>query len=489
MKDKTVVNGARDPIIPVILCGGSGTRLWPLSRQSYPKQFTRLQGEGSLFQAAALRLQGNGFAPPIVVTSEAFRFIVMKQLADIGVTDATVLIEPEPRNTAPAVLAAAAWASAAQPGATLIVMPSDHVIAPREAFRAQVRKATATLDDRRIVTFGIPPTHPATGFGWIELGAPGRDWKAQRAAGFAEKPDAATAAGMLRAGSHVWNSGLFLFRATAMLTAARVLAPDLAAGAAAAVAAPEDDLGFLRLDRGPWSSLPSISIDRAIMERAPELWVHPWSGHWADLGNWEAVRLEGPMIDGGTVTTGTAVAIGCENSLLRSEAEGVQVVGLGLSDTLVVATPDAVLVADRSRAEDVGRVVDTLRSRGAEQATQAPRDHRPWGWFETLVEADRFKVKRIVVDPGGRLSLQSHAHRAEHWVVVQGMATVSIDGRAVQVAENQSIYVPCGARHRLENQTVRPVVLIEVQTGDYLGEDDITRFDDQYNRDDTTGRG
>ncbi len=468
-------------ITPVILCGGAGTRLWPLSRKSYPKQFTRLKGELTLFQSAALRLRGEGFGPPLIVTGPDFRFIATEQLAEIGISDGTVLIEPDARNTGPAILAAALWLERSAPDATMVVMPSDHEIPQANMFRETVENAQKQAHDGQIVTFGIRPTRPETGYGWLEMSDPHIPG-AQPLKSFVEKPDRDRAEALLVDGSYLWNAGIFLFTAAAMREAVTTHAPDLLAGVEEAVAGAEQDLSFHRLASGAWSDLPNLSIDYAVMEKADNLWVQPYDGHWCDLGDWETVRRESPDLGQGVATAGAATALDCKNTLLRSEAEGMEVVGLGLENVIVVATPDAVLVADRARAQEVGRAVKTLKARAAPQAEQSQRDHRPWGWFETLALDDRFQVKRIVVKPGGQLSLQSHLHRAEHWIVVSGTARVTIGDEVSLVSENQSVYVPLGATHRMENPGKVPMVLIEVQTGSYLGEDDIVRYEDVYAR-------
>ncbi|MBW6505120.1 MAG: mannose-1-phosphate guanylyltransferase/mannose-6-phosphate isomerase [Rhodobacteraceae bacterium] len=471
-------------IHPVILCGGAGTRLWPLSRQSYPKQFSRLMGEESLFQASARRTAGGGFAAPVVVTGDAFRFIVTEQLAAVGVAPAAIVIEPEGRNTAPAVLAAALLLAQRDPEALMLVAPSDHVIADAQAFRAAVAAAAPSALAGMLVTFGIAPTRAETGYGYLEL-APGADAAAvapQPLARFVEKPDAPRAAAMLAEGNYLWNAGIFLFTAATLLAAFRAHCPDLLEDVAEAVASAKSDLGFTRLAPEPWARVRDISIDYAIMEKAANLAVMPYGAGWSDLGGWDAVWQETGPDGAGNVTSDHATAIGCTGSLLRSEAEGVELVGIGLHDIIAVAMPDAVLVASRADSQRVKDAVAALRARGARQATAFPTDHRPWGWFESLAMGERFQVKRIVVKPGAALSLQSHHHRSEHWIVVQGTARVTIDGEVRLITENQSVYIPLGAMHRMENPGKLPMVLIEVQTGSYLGEDDIIRYEDVYAR-------
>ena len=471
-------------IHPVLLCGGSGTRLWPLSRKSFPKQFSALTGDESLFQASARRFATPDFGGPLVVTASDFRFIVTEQLGDIAITPAAVIIEPQGRNTAAAVLAAALALEATHPGALMLVAPSDHVIPDDALFRRTVQAAVPTALSGQLVTFGIRPDRPETGYGWLELTAPTTDFAPvpQPLGRFVEKPDAATAAAMLAGGKHLWNAGIFLFTTTDLIAAFALYAPETLAGVRAALAGSERDLGFTRLDPVPWSALPDISIDYAVMEKARNLSVVPFGGLWSDLGGWEAVwRDSGPDANG-VVTHGTAVAIDCTDSLLRSEAGSLQLVGIGLDNIVAVAMPDAVLITTKDRAQDVKIAVSRLKAAKVPQAETFPRDHRPWGWFESLVVGNRFQVKRIVVHPGAALSLQSHHHRAEHWIVVEGTAKVTVNDDVRLITENQSVYIPLGAVHRMENPGKVNMVLIEVQTGSYLGEDDIIRYEDVYAR-------
>ncbi|PVZ45251.1 mannose-1-phosphate guanylyltransferase/mannose-6-phosphate isomerase [Phaeobacter sp. JL2872] len=479
---------ASSTITPILLCGGSGTRLWPLSRKSYPKQFVPLVGEETLFQASAKRLSGTGYAAPMVLTNSDFRFIVTEQLAGIGIDPGAILIEPAGRNTAPAVLAAALYLEQSDPEGLMLVAPSDHVVPDAPAFRAAVQAGQAAAEAGQIVTFGIKPTHAETGYGYLELdGAPLQftpDFT-PRAIGlkrFVEKPDAARAEEMLASGQFLWNAGIFLFSVKTILAAFRAHAPDLLAPVTASITEGAPDLGFFRLDPGAWDGCPDISIDYAVMEKADNLTVVPFAAGWSDLGGWDAVWRESGPDGRGVVTSGAATAIDCENSLIRSEDDALEVVGIGLRDVITVAMPDAVLVADASRAQDVKKAVEALKAKSAKQATEFPMDHRPWGWFESLAVGERFQVKRIHVHPGAALSLQSHHHRSEHWIVVEGTAKVTVDDEVRLVTENQSVYIPLGSVHRMENPGKVPMVLIEVQTGSYLGEDDIIRYEDVYAR-------
>lgn len=474
----------RSLITPVILCGGSGTRLWPTSRQSVPKQFARLISDQSLFQSAVQLAADPGFAPPVIVTGDVFRFMVQEQLEAVGQGASAILIEPEARNTAPAVLLAALHLAQTAPDALMLVLPSDQLIRDPSAFRAAVAAARGQAQAGAMITFGIEPTRPDTGFGYLELANPDARNAAQPQAlrRFVEKPDAASAEAMLASGRYLWNAGIFLFSVAAIIQAFRSHAPDILAAVSAAQAGAHEDLGFTRFDRSAWARSPGISVDYAIMEKAANLAVMPYAGGWVDMGDWSRVWLESGPDPAGNVCTAGATAIDCAGSLLRSEASGLHVVGLGLEDMLVIATADAVLVAPRSASGRVGEVVARLKQDGVSQAIASSRELRPWGWFESVARGERFQVKRILVKPGASMSLQSHQHRAEHWVIVAGTATVTLGESVRELVENQSVYIPAGERHRLENKRETPILLIEVQTGAYLGEDDIVRYQDQYAR-------
>ncbi len=469
-------------IHPVILCGGVGSRLWPLSRESFPKQFGQLTGPLSLFQQCAGRLRGEGFAPPVVVTAAGFRFIVAEQLDAIGVEPAEILLEPEPRDTAPAVLAAALRVVALDPEGMVLIAPSDHHIPDIEAFRDAVRAGLPVAEADGIVTFGIRPDRAETGYGYLELAEPPGDGPAPLRR-FVEKPEADAAAEMAASGRHLWNAGLFLARARDLVAAYRRHAPDLLVPVEAAVEGMRVDLGFLRLEAGPWSEARAISLDYAVMERAEGLSVVPLACEWSDLGDWDAIWRGSARDSAGVAASAGVTALDCRDSLLRVQGDaGIELVGIGLEDMVVVAMPDAVVVAPRARAQEVRAAVGRLKGEGRRQATAFARDHRPWGWFETVAEGHRHQVKRIVVRPGGVLSLQSHMHRAEHWIVVSGTARVTIGESVRLVSENESVYVPLGAVHRLENPGKVDLHVIEVQTGAYLGEDDIIRHADAYSR-------
>ena len=473
-------------IYPVLLAGGSGTRLWPLSRKSYPKQFSKLIGEHTLFQKSAQRLVSSDeleFAPHVTLTSADFRFIIGEQLQEVGIDPGPILIEPEAKNTAAAILAASIFLYSQDESALLLVAPSDHVIPDTVDFHNAIKVGLSHVHSHKMATFGITPTHPETGYGYLELARDCIDESGtSNLMGFIEKPDLKNAKDMLKAGHYLWNAGIFLFQARDMIEAFSTLAPETFDLVSRAVTSASPDLGFLRLASEPWSKLDDISIDYAIMEKAQNLVAVPYTSKWSDLGGWDAVWSEGKPDSSGNVTSATAHAIECSNSLLRSENIGQQLVGIGLNDMVAIAMPDAVLVLQKDRAQDVKKAVELLKANDIAQAEIFPKDHRPWGWFEILVLGERFQVKRICVKPGAALSLQSHNHRSEHWIVVEGTAKVTIDDEVKLVSEGQSVYVPLGAIHRMENPGKLQMVLIEVQIGTYLGEDDIIRYEDIYAR-------
>ena len=467
-------------IHPVILCGGSGTRLWPVSRKAFPKQFATLISERSLYQMTLERFSQGGFAAPLVMTGDAFRFMATEQAAAIGLEDARVVVEPMGRDTAPAILAAALMLEET-PEALMLVAPSDHVIGDLELFHAAIAEGAKAAQTGAFVTFGVPPTRPETGYGYLELGAASAG-AAVPLKSFREKPDEATAQAMLAEGGYLWNAGIFLMQVGALIRAFETHAPDMIAPTRQAIAEGADDLGFFRLDAEAYGAVRAISFDYAIMEKARDVRAVPLDSAWSDLGSWDALWQSAGPDAAGNVAHGTATALDCQDSYLRSEDDTIQLVGLGLDGVVAVAMRDAVLVADKSRAQDVKAVVDTLRQAKAGQADDYPRFHRPWGWYETLCLGERFQVKRIMVKPGGILSLQSHHHRSEHWVVVAGTAEVTVAEETKLLSENESVYIPLGAVHRMANPGRLPMYLIEVQTGSYLGEDDIVRYEDIYNR-------
>lgn len=478
MSNKSVIH-------PVILCGGSGTRLWPLSRKSYPKQFSKIIGDQSLFQQSIKRLQGDCFADPVVLTNSDFRFIVTEQLAALHIVGSDILIEPDVKNTAPAILAAAIFLADKDPDALMLVAPSDHVIPDAERFQQTIAAGVNAAQQGQLVTFGIKPDRPETGYGYLHLADGAGDFSAtpRKLKQFVEKPNADDARDMIESGEYLWNAGIFLFSAQTLISEFEKHSANQVSPCKDAVSQAKVDLNFLRLDPEAWQKTQSESIDYAIMEQSDRLTAVPYDGEWSDLGSWEAVWMNSDTAtEDGVVTTQNATAIGCENSLLRSENENQELVGIGLKNIVAIAMPDAVLISDMNSSQDVKLAVQSLKAADKKQAEQFPRDHRPWGWFETLSLGDRFQVKRIMVHPGAALSLQSHVHRAEHWVVVQGAAMVTVGETRKIVAENQSVYIPLGEIHRLENPGKVDLHLIEVQTGAYLGEDDITRYEDVYSR-------
>ena len=467
-------------IHPIILCGGSGTRLWPSSRKAFPKQFSPLLGADSLYQQTLRRLSGEMFGKPLVLTNEEFRFLARDQAEEIGLADARIVLEPEGRDTAPAILTAA-LVLRATPDALMLVAPSDHLIANPAAFLSAIRAGAEAAGQGRLVTFGITPDAPETGYGYLEVSSKPSVGEVAELARFVEKPDENRARQMLASGTHLWNSGIFLFRVCDIIAAFEAHAPDMLAPCKAALDAGAEDLGFLRLDGAAYGAVRAQSFDYAVMEKAESISVVPVDAGWSDLGSWSSLYAA-LSADGANVKAGHVTAIDCESSLLRSEDDTIHLVGLGLKNTVAVAMRDAVLVADMAHSQKVKQVVETLRRDKVAQADDYPRFHRPWGWYETLCLGARFQVKRIMVKPGGILSLQSHVHRAEHWVVVAGSAQVTVGQDVKLISENESVYIPLGTVHRMENPGKVAMYLIEVQTGSYLGEDDIERYEDVYDR-------
>ncbi|HEY4254152.1 MAG TPA: mannose-1-phosphate guanylyltransferase/mannose-6-phosphate isomerase [Roseomonas sp.] len=468
------------PILPVILSGGSGSRLWPLSRESYPKQFWPLVSDRPMLEETALRAAGPDFLPPLVICNEAHRFLVAEQLR--SVPGARIVLEPAPRNSAPAIAAAALIAEQDSGADTLLwLMAADSAIADVPALHAALEHAAAAARTGLIVTFGMRPTAPETGYGYIESGAalPGLDG-VQAIARFVEKPDAQTAAGFLAGGRHLWNSGMFVATAATLIAELSIHAPELLAAVRDAVARDKRDLDFIRLDAEAFKAAPSISIDYAVMERTQHAAVVPADIGWSDIGSWAALWEAHPKDAAGNVADGPVELVDAERCLVRSE--GIVTGVVGLKDAVVVVTDDAVLAMHRDQAQNVKTLVERLKRRGYTEATEHRRAYRPWGHYEGVIRGDRFQVKRITVRPGAKLSLQKHFHRAEHWVVVSGTAIVRRDAEEILLRENESVYLPLGCIHRMENPGMIPLVLIEVQSGSYLGEDDIVRFEDTYGR-------
>ncbi|HRO36425.1 mannose-1-phosphate guanylyltransferase/mannose-6-phosphate isomerase [Thauera sp.] len=474
----------------VILSGGSGTRLWPASRESYPKQLLPLTGERSLLQETALRLKdfpGGEVDPrPLVVTNEEYRFIIAEQLRQIGVRSPQIVLEPVGRNTAPA-LTLAALAAAEEGDPILLVMPADHVITEQPAFQHAIAVGAKAAAKGALVTFGILPDRAETGYGYIRSGEALTDGEGARALlEFVEKPDRATAEAYVASGAYYWNSGIFMMKASVWLAAIRRFAPEMAAACAAAVAACTHDADFIRLDTAAFERSPSDSIDYAVMEKlaeAPELGqgvVVPLSAGWSDVGAWDALWAVSAKDGEGNAARGEVLFEACRNTLVHAGSRLVAAVGC--EDMVVVETPDAVMVAHKDRTQDVKKVVARLKAEGRTLTQSHRKVYRPWGWYDSIDAGERFQVKRIVVNPGAKLSLQMHHHRAEHWIVVKGTAEVTNGERSFLLAENESTYIPLGHTHRLSNPGKVPLEIIEVQSGSYLGEDDIVRFEDTYGR-------
>jgi mannose-1-phosphate guanylyltransferase / mannose-6-phosphate isomerase len=466
-------------IVPLILSGGSGTRLWPLSREHYPKQFLPLSGDGSLFQATLDRLRVvPGCSAPMVVCNNAHRFMVAQQLQERGFGPAAILLEPVGRNTAPAVAAGALQALRGDADAVLLVMPADHVIDDIAAFAAAVAEGERSAGDGALVTFGIVPTRAETGYGYIKSAA--RTAGAQPVERFVEKPDQSTAEGYVASGDYYWNSGIFMFRADRYLQVLEEFEPAMVVACREALDQAKQDLDFIRLDERAFAASPDNSIDYAVMEKTRQAVVVPMDAGWSDLGSWAALQEVSQPDADGNVLLGDVLAEDTSDCYLRAESRLLATVGL--HDHVVVETADAVLVADRSRVQDVKAIVKRLQGLKRDEAAYHRRVYRPWGSYEGVASADRFQVKRIVVSPGQMLSLQMHHHRAEHWVVVRGTAKVECGEKSFLLSEDQSTYIPLGTKHRLSNPGVIPLELIEVQSGAYLGEDDIVRFEDNYGR-------
>ncbi len=475
-------------LLPVILSGGSGTRLWPLSREKHPKQLLPLVGEEALLQATVRRLDGlPDVAAPLLVCNEEHRFIVAEQVRQLG-REGTVLLEPMGRNTAPALTLAALLASYEGDDPVMVVMPADHVILDEDVFRQAVATAAALAERGRVVTFGIVPDCPETGYGYIRVGEPLDDHSgARELAGFVEKPDLETAQRYLDAGDHLWNSGIFVLRASVWKSAIGLCRPDILSACATALALPKADGDFVRLDEAAFAACPADSIDYAVMERIakgmpglPPAAVIPLAAGWSDVGAWSSLWQVLPKDEAGNASRGDVMLHDTRDTLAISESRLVACVGV--SDLVVVETPDAVLVAHKERSQDVKKIAERLKLDERIELSQHRKVHRPWGWYDGVDAGDRFQVKRIIVKPGASLSLQMHHHLAEHWVVVRGTAKVTRGDEVLLLTENQSTYIPLGVKHRLENPGKLPLELIEIQSGPYLGEDDITRFEDPYGR-------
>lgn len=467
---------ASGAIVPVILCGGAGSRLWPASREAFPKQFIALLGEESMFQQTLGRIRDPLFGAPVIVTHDDFRFLVLSQMKQVQMAG-EILLEPARRDSGPAIAAAVSFVQKRDPQALVLVLASDHLIGDLGAFRAAVGKAATAAAQGRLVTFGIVPDKPATGYGYIrpEAGTDG----ARKVLSFVEKPDAATAARYLDEG-YLWNSGMFLFRADSFMAELASHEPEMASAAMAAVAQAQEDIGFHRLDAERFAAAPRKSIDYAVMERTELASVVPASFGWSDVGSWSSV-WEASARDGAGNAGGENVEF-VDSRDCYVQSSGPLTVLVGIEDAVVIVENDAVMVTKRDRAEEVKGAFERLKAAGHPAVVSSRRVYRPWGYYQTLDLGPRFQVKRILVDSGQKLSLQSHHHRAEHWVVVQGTAMVTRDAEEILLRENESIYLPLGCVHRLVNPGKIPLEIIEVQSGSYLGEDDIVRYEDIYRR-------
>ncbi|MEZ5545308.1 MAG: mannose-1-phosphate guanylyltransferase/mannose-6-phosphate isomerase [Lysobacteraceae bacterium] len=465
-------------MIPVILSGGSGTRLWPLSREAYPKQFLALTGDDSMLQATFKRVAPLASAAPLVVANEEHRFMVAQQLREIGCTPSAILLEPVGRNTAPAIAVAALKAMEHGEDPLLLVLPSDHVIADAAAFREAVNSAVKAAEAGALVTFGIVPTAPETGYGYIRAEDGGEG--VRKVAQFVEKPDAATAEKYLVRGGYFWNSGMFLFRASVYLAELETHCPAIFASSREALTKAKVDADFVRLDKAAFAACPSDSIDYAVMENTAAAAVLPMSVGWNDVGSWSALWEVAQQDGDGNAHHGDVLARDCRNTLAWADHRLVAL--LGLDNVVVVDTDDAVLVAHKDKVQDVKHIVAALKQQGRSEPTWHRKVYRPWGSYDSIDMGERFQVKRITVKPGAALSLQMHHHRAEHWIVVSGTGRITRGDETILLGENQSTYIPLGVKHRLENPGRVSLELIEVQSGSYLGEDDIVRFEDVYGR-------
>ena len=468
-------------IVPVILSGGSGTRLWPLSREHYPKQLLALASELTMLQETAMRLEGAAdHAPALVVCNEEHRFLVAEQLRQVDSIPQDILLEPFGRNTAPALTLAALTVTAREPDALMLVMPADHVIRDQATFLDAVQKGRVEALAGRLVTFGIVPTQPETGYGYIRKGPLLAATGAYKVDRFVEKPDAATAHTYLESGEYLWNSGIFMMAAARWLEDIRRLRPDIADACMAAWQGGKRDMDFFRIGKDAFGRCPSESIDYAVMEKADNAVVIPLDAGWSDIGAWSSLWEASQRDTDGNVQQGDVMALDTHNALLIAQHRFVAAVGL--EDVIVVETADAVLVAHKDKAQDVKTIVSRLKDAKRSEHISHRKVYRPWGCYEGVDAGKRFQVKRITVNPGAALSLQMHHHRAEHWIVVTGTARVTRGDEVFLLSENQSTYIPLGTKHRLENPGAMPLEMIEVQSGGYLGEDDIVRFEDKYNR-------
>lgn len=467
-------------IVPIILAGGAGTRLWPVSRKTFPKQFVPLIEGYSPFQQSVLRVRDSGFAKPLIVTSASYRFLVSEQLNALG-CDADIIIEPDGKNTAPAILAAALFAQKSDDDAMLLAMPADHYIPDAAVFSEIIYEGVAAANKGGVVTFGVKPSRAEIGYGYIEA-LVDKDTPCRPVIGFHEKPNYMRAMEMFSSGSYLWNTGIFLFKAVTILSLAQRFQLRMLSAVNKAVAKGNADFEYFRISEAEWAAVKAESIDYAIMEKADNIFCIDFRSEWSDLGDWLSIaNLNVRDSDNNTFAKNTT-GVDCKNTMLWSSANKLHLAGLGLENIVAVATDDAVLVAHADRLQEVRKVVTTLESKRVPEATENLKDYRPWGWFESLILMPSYQVKRLHVYPRSTLSLQSHKYRSEHWVVVSGRATVCKGEDMFALESNESVYIEAGQKHRLANETDEPLSVIEVQTGSYLGEDDIIRYEDVYHR-------
>jgi len=469
----------KTPIYPFILSGGSGARLWPLSRRAYPKQFLKLVSEQSLIQQTCLRLGNPVFAAPVVLGNHEHRFIVAEQLAEIGVTPSAIVLEPAARNTAPAAIIAALMTARKDQESLILLLPSDHVITNNESFTKSVKSGMEAARNGQIVTFGVPPDSPETGYGYIQTAQGKTDIK--DVIRFVEKPDEQKAKAYLEDGNYFWNAGIFLFSAKGLISAFEQHAPNILQACIEALDKSVEDLDFLRLDKAAYESCRSASLDYAIMEKANNITCIPLKTQWSDLGAWSSIWQVMEKDAQGNAANGNVILHKTNNSFAHSK-DGACLALIGLDNVMVIATKDGILVAAKDKVQDVKHIVDQLNAEKRGLTNYHSRVYRPWGWYEGLDVGQRYQVKSLMVKPGAKLSLQSHHYRAEHWVVVSGTVEVTLDDKTFLLSENESTYIPIGTKHRLANPGKLPALLIEVQSGPYLAEDDIVRFEDDYGR-------
>jgi len=464
-------------LLPVIMAGGSGSRLWPMSRKNLPKQLLNLDGEHTMLQATALRLSGLNAAAPMIICNDDNRFITAEQMRQVGVATSSIILEPVGRNTAPAIALAALQATKDGEDPSLLILAADHIIRDQKAFEGCIAQGEALVEEGKIVTFGIVPTHPETGYGYLQASGADNVSPVKR---FVEKPSLEVAQQYCDSGDYFWNSGMFMFKASQYLSELAQYRPDILEACKKAMVGSAQDLDFTRLDVDAFALCPSESVDYAVMEQAKNLWVVPMDAQWNDVGSWSALKDIGDKDAQGNLCFGDVINFQTTNSYLRSDNKLIATIGL--DNVIVVDTKDAVLVAHADRSQDVKKIVEQLQAEQRSEHEFHREVYRPWGHYDSIDNGQRYQVKRITVKPGEKLSVQMHHHRAEHWIVVSGTAKVQVGDQSKIVSENQSIYIPLGTVHALENPGKIPLELIEVQSGAYLGEDDIVRFEDRYGR-------